>query len=132
IVLALGPLAPHEERRLLHELSGHALARATEESILEASDGIPLYLREFVRSFGGGSGDLPAERVVPPTLDRLILARLDRLPAAARETASALSVLGRDVDLAVARSSVLRDDSEASLVELEREGLIDVEGPRCS
>jgi len=69
---------------------------------------------------------------VPPTLDRLILARLDRLPAPARETATALSVLGRDVDLAVARSSVLGDDPDASLVELVRQGLIAVEGPRCS
>jgi class 3 adenylate cyclase/tetratricopeptide (TPR) repeat protein len=132
IVLALGRLAPDDERRLLQELSGHALARGTEESILEASDGIPLYLREFVRSFEAASGDPTAERAVPPTLDRLILARIDRLPAAARETATALSVLGRDVDLAIARSSVLGDNSDASLGELVRQGLIDIEGTRCS
>jgi predicted ATPase len=36
------------------------------------------------------------------------------------------------MDLAVARSSVLRDDPDASLVELVRQGLIAVEGPRCS
>ena len=106
IVLELGPLARDEERRLLEELSRHALSEATEASILQASDGVPLYLREFVRSLAGAGGEANAERAVPPTLDRLILARLDRLPAAARETATALSVLGRDVDLAIARSSV--------------------------
>jgi tetratricopeptide (TPR) repeat protein len=36
------------------------------------------------------------------------------------------------VDLAVARSSVLRDDPDASLLELVRQGLIDVEGATCS
>jgi class 3 adenylate cyclase/predicted ATPase len=132
IVLGLGPLAPDEERRLLEELAGPTLPRGTEASILEASDGVPLYLREFVRSIEDAVGDATAERAVPPTLDRLILARLDRLPAAARETATALSVLGRVVDLAVARSSVLGDDPNASLIELVRQGLIDVEGPRCS
>lgn len=116
----------------MEELSGQALPPETEAAILEASDGVPLYLREFVRSFGGAVGDGTRERPVPPTLDRLILARLDRLSAPARETASALSVLGRDVDLAVARSSVLRDDPDASLAELVRQGLIAVEGLRCS
>ena len=132
VVLTLGPLSPDQERRLLEELSGHALPPETEAAILEASDGVPLYLREFVRSFGGPLGDATTERPVPPTLDRLILARLDRLSAPARETATALSVLGRDVDLAVARSSVLGDDPDVSLVELVRQGLIAVEGPRCS
>ena len=132
VVLTLGPLAQDEERHLLAELSGQTLPKGTEDSILSASDGVPLYLREFVRSLRGAEADRTVERGVPPTLDRLILARLDRLPAAARETLTALSVLGRDVDLAVARSSVLRDDPDASLLELVRQGLIDVEGTTCS
>ena len=132
VVLTLGPLAQDEERHLLAELSGQTLPKGTEDSILSASDGVPLYLREFVRSLRGAEADRTVERGVPPTLDRLILARLDRLPAAARETLTALSVLGRDVDLAVARSSVLRDDPDASLLELVRQGLIDVEGATCS
>ncbi len=132
VVLALGPLAQDDERHLLAELSGQTLPKETEESILSASDGVPLYLREFVRSIGGAEADRTLARGVPPTLDRLILARLDRLPAAARETLTALSVLGRDVDLAVAWSSVLRDDPDASLNELVRQGLIDVEGATCS
>ena len=131
-MLTLGPLAQDEERHLLAELSGQTLPKGTEDSILSASDGVPLYLREFVRSLRGAEADRTVERGVPPTLDRLILARLDRLPAAARETLTALSVLGRDVDLAVARSSVLRDDPDASLLELVRQGLIDVEGTTCS
>jgi class 3 adenylate cyclase/tetratricopeptide (TPR) repeat protein len=132
VVLTLGPLAQDEERHLLAELSGQTLPKRTEDSILSASDGVPLYLREFVRSLRGVEADRTVDRGVPPTLDRLILTRLDRLPAAARETLTALSVLGRDVDLAVARSSVLRDDPDASLVELVRQGLIDVEGATCS
>jgi class 3 adenylate cyclase/tetratricopeptide (TPR) repeat protein len=132
VVLTLGPLAKDEERDLLAELSGQTLPKETEESILSASDGVPLYLREFVRSLRGAETDQGVERGVPPTLDRLILARLDRLPAPARETLTALSVLGRDVDLAVARSSVLRDDPDASLIELVRQGLIVVGGAGCS
>jgi class 3 adenylate cyclase/tetratricopeptide (TPR) repeat protein len=132
VVLTLGPLAQDEERRLLAELWGQTLPKRTEESILRASDGVPLYLREFVRSLRGAETERTVEPGVPPTLDRLILARLDRLPAAARETLTALSVLGRDVDLAIAQSSVLRDDPDASLIELVRQGLIEVEGVTCS
>lgn len=132
VVLTLGPLGQDEERHLLTELSGQTLPKETEESILRASDGVPLYLREFVRSLGGADADPTIARGVPPTVDRLILARLDRLPAAARETLTALSVLGRDVDLSIARSSVLRDDPDASLLELVRQGLIDLEGVSCS
>ena len=132
VVLMLGPLGQDEERHLLTELSGQTLPKETEESILSASDGVPLYLREFVRSLGGADADPTIARGVPPTVDRLILARLDRLPAATRETLTALSVLGRDIDLSIARSSVLRDDPDASLVELVRQGLIDVEGVSCS
>jgi class 3 adenylate cyclase/tetratricopeptide (TPR) repeat protein len=132
VVLTLGPLRQDEERHLLAELSRQTLPKETEESILSASDGVPLYLREFVRSLGGAEAERTAARGVPPTLDRLILARLDRLPAAARETLTALSVLGRDVDLSIARSSVLRDDPDASLVELVRQGLVDVEEASCS
>ena len=132
IVLALGALARDDERRLLDELSPDPLSEATADAILSASDGVPLYIREFARSLRDVGSDEPTQRGVPPTLDRLILARLDHLPPAARETVTALSVLGRTADLAVARSSVLADDSGHPLDELVREGLIETVGSTCS
>ena len=126
IVLELGPLTDRDERQLLHELSGGALTAEREEAVLSASEGVPLYLREFVRSARYST------TVVPPTLERLILARLDRLPPVVRDAASALSVAGSTVDLEVARALVPEEDLTPALLELADQGLMDVGGTSCS
>ena len=98
----------------------------SEEAVLSASEGVPLYLREFVRSARDST------TVVPPTLERLILARLDRLPPVVKDAASALSVAGSTVDLEVARALVPDEDLNPALLELGDQGLMDVGGTSCS
>ncbi len=132
IVLRLGPLADDDERRLLHELSGGALTAESEEAVLSASDGVPLYLREFVRSVQDTATVATPERGVPPTLERLILARLDRLEPMVRDVASALSVAGSTVDLEVAHAIVPGDDLDPALLELVHQSLMDVGATTCS
>ena len=132
IVLRLGPLAEDEERRLLHELSGGTLTAEREEAVLSASDGVPLYLREFVRSVQDIDPVAAPERGVPPTLERLILARLDRLSPSVREVVSALSVAGSTVDLEIAHAMVPGDDLDPALLELAQQGLMDIWATSCS
>jgi len=132
IILRLGPLPDDDERRLLHELSGGALTTESEEAVLSASDGVPLYLREYVRSVQDTAKVAMPERGVPPTLERLILARLDRLSPIVRDVITALSVGGSIVDLEVAHALVPGDDLDPALHELAHQGLMDVEATKCS
>jgi class 3 adenylate cyclase/tetratricopeptide (TPR) repeat protein len=130
-VVRLGPLSEVDERELLDHLSGGSLSVEREEEVLRASDGVPLYLREFVRAVAE-SADVTAERTVPPSLERLILARLDRLSPPVRDVASALAVAGSTVDLGFARLMLSGQDLEPALVELSRQGLVDVGAETCS
>ena len=132
IVLRLGPLTDDDERRLLHELSGGALPSESEDAVLTASEGVPLYLREFVRSVQEPDSVVTRQLSVPPTLERLIMARLDRLPADVRDVASALSVAGSIVDLEVAHAVVPGGDLDPALRELARQGLMVVGAGTCS
>ncbi len=132
IVLHLGPLADHDERQLLHALSGGRLSTESEEAVLTASEGVPLYLREFVRSIQDSATAVRPERGVPPTLERLILARLDRLSPTVRDVVSALSVAGSTVDLEMAHVMVPGGDFDPALLELARQGLMDIGPSTCS
>ena len=132
IVLHLGPLENTDERQLLSELWGGALPAESQEVVLNASDGVPLYLREFVRSLRGGDEVSIGLRGVPPTLERLILGRLDRLPPRVRDVVSALSVLGGTVDLDVGHAMISGDDLDEALVELVHQGLMDVTTTTCA
>ncbi len=118
--LELAPLERDDERELLQLLSDVELSPDAEEAILVASDGVPLYLREFARSLEEGGGAQP-----PPTLDRLILARLDRLGEDEREVVTAVSVLGRTIDLALAELVATHPDLERILGSLIERGILE-------
>ena len=98
---------------LLHELIGAGtLTTELERRLLEAADGNPLFLEELVRSLidagalvlneeGGWRLDHDVPIVIPQTVERVILARADRLPADCRDVLTAASVAGRRFDLSV-------------------------------
>jgi tetratricopeptide (TPR) repeat protein len=105
--LALGPLPECPQRELARGLLGEG---ATEEIVRAVSDGVegnPLFLEERVSSLletralaRGEDGrwrlDLGAPGQVPEALERLVRARVDRLPAGPREAIVAASVLGQE------------------------------------
>jgi class 3 adenylate cyclase/tetratricopeptide (TPR) repeat protein len=103
--LSLEPLAPAAMRRLLDGLVG-GLPEAAVERILARAEGIPLYAVETVRMLLADGhlkadgetlkpvGDL-SELAVPETLQALVGARLDTLPAEQRTLVQAASVLGK-------------------------------------
>ncbi len=69
-------------------------------SIVERSDGVPLFIEEMTRMLIERR-DAPAAggaRAVPDTLMDLLTERLDRLPAAARQLAQVAAVIGREFD----------------------------------
>jgi predicted ATPase/class 3 adenylate cyclase len=103
--IQLRALTDEADRQILRALVGEAALPADLEArILDASEGNPLYLEEFARSLiDRGSllstpqgwrfeGDSSIE--VPPTLERLVISRIDRLPPEARDLVGTAAVLG--------------------------------------
>jgi class 3 adenylate cyclase/tetratricopeptide (TPR) repeat protein len=97
ITLALGPLRDGSDRLLLESLAGAGTLPADiERRILYAAEGNPLYIREFVRAMEESTDKtMSVVAAPPPSLDRLILSRIDSLDQTTAATLSSLSVLGR-------------------------------------
>ena len=70
--------------------------------------------------------------VVPPTLERLILARLDRLPPLVKDVAAALPVVGSTVEHELAQALVPGGDLDPALLELGDRDPSDVGATSCS
>ena len=87
---ALEPLSREAERELLHTLAGPGtLPAELERRVLEVAEGNPFFLQELVRSLAdagalvregrGWRFDHEAQVEVPQTVEKVVLARLDRL-----------------------------------------------------
>jgi class 3 adenylate cyclase/tetratricopeptide (TPR) repeat protein len=106
---------PEEEARLLLEelVRPVALPADLARRVLQAAEGNPLYLHEFVRSWSDAglleTGTDEQARTaaalagIPPSLERLVLSRLDLLGDEARDVLSGVSVLQGDFDTDLAR-----------------------------
>jgi class 3 adenylate cyclase/tetratricopeptide (TPR) repeat protein len=119
-VLMLEPLGRNAMKALGETLwPGGRTPGSTLERLLDRADGIPLVLEELIHSIesdGGGA------HILPQGMESLIHARLDRLSPRAKALAQALSLLGENVDVALA-SEVIGLEAETlleDLLELER------------
>jgi class 3 adenylate cyclase len=135
--IGLESLSPGAERMLLQALVGTGtLTAELELTVLEAAGGNPLFLEELVRSLvdagalverreGGWRLDHAVPIVIPPTVERVILARADRLRDDCREVLTAASVAGRRFDLSLLADLVGPQLSlEQILHDLQRLGFI--------
>jgi tetratricopeptide (TPR) repeat protein len=94
-VISLSPLDRADVGQMVGELAArHALSTEVVEGVSERTGGVPLSVEEVTRLLleRGEAGGLQA---IPPTLQQLLAARLDRL-GEAREVAQIGAVLGRD------------------------------------
>jgi class 3 adenylate cyclase/tetratricopeptide (TPR) repeat protein len=120
--IPLRPLEEDSERRLLEQLLGAAtLSQDLEHRVLARAEGNPFFLEELVRSLSETRA-LQGEVELPDTVERLVLARVDRLPARTREVAQAASVLGRQFGARLLEA-VAGADVPGALLELERHDL---------
>ena len=130
--LALQPLSGDAERELLSTLVGRdVLPEDLARRVLGQAEGNPFYLEELVRSLietgalvtddGGYHFDHSVPIEIPPTVERVLLARIDRLSPAHRDVLTAASALGRLFGLALLEG-VLGDGGSLreSLHELQR------------
>jgi ABC-type oligopeptide transport system substrate-binding subunit/class 3 adenylate cyclase len=129
----LGPLGDSDGELLAALIAPATLPAELERRVLEAADGNPFFLEELVRSLADvgalvreGEGwrfDHAVEVEVPPTVEKAILARLDRLSEPARDLVTAASALGRTFALPLLEG-VLGEVPGDSLHELQRLGLL--------
>lgn len=123
--VALDPLPSEDAERLLERLAGKLdLGAAERAELLATAAGNPFFLQQIVAMRAEGPGAVAA---VPPTIQALLTARIDRLPAGERAVIERASVEGRTFH----RGSVteLLDEDEragldADLAALRRRELI--------
>ncbi len=131
--LDLGPLGDADGELLAALVAPATLPAELERRVLEAADGNPFFLEELVRSLAdvgalvrtddGWRFDHAVEVEVPPTVEKTILARLDRLTAPARDLVAAASALGRTFVLPLLEG-VVGEIPDDALHELQRLGLL--------
>jgi predicted ATPase len=121
--LVLEPLSPEEAGDLLGTLLPGAFDEATRAELVARAEGNPLYLEELLRALVEGGGleqrhrtwttTLKPSLILPPALESLLVARIDRLPERPRRLAQVAAVVGREFPIValehVAGESV-RDD----------------------
>jgi class 3 adenylate cyclase/tetratricopeptide (TPR) repeat protein len=91
-IVRLEPLAEHEARALLIGVLGGAVAaEATGSRVLEVAEGNPLFLEQLLAMHAEHGEELG----VPPTVQAVLAARIDRLPPAERSVVQRAAVQGR-------------------------------------
>ena len=136
-MLALSRLGRREGAALIQRLAGN-LAGLPEDiinEIVERTDGVPLFLEEVTKvvleaASGAAStavATIPgAHSAVPATLQASLMARLDRLGAAAREVAQTGAAIGREFAYELVTAVLPRGEAEAraALDQLVAAGLV--------
>jgi DNA-binding winged helix-turn-helix (wHTH) protein/tetratricopeptide (TPR) repeat protein len=95
--ITLRPLATGDSAQLVDYVVGEQpLPEAASASIVEKGEGNPFFLEELARTVVERGADSTA---IPETVQGVIMARVDRLPEAAKHVLQTASVLGREVPL---------------------------------
>lgn len=131
--LPLEPLSSADATKLLTGLpQSRNLSEAELEHIVAAAEGNPLYLEELCAAFVEGSRHrgltwaptMAGARVLTPTLESLLLARIDRLPRGSRRLAQIAAVIGRSFPLPILQRVAETDELESDLAPLLRADII--------
>jgi class 3 adenylate cyclase/tetratricopeptide (TPR) repeat protein len=117
--LLLDPLSDHEAETLVANLAGENVDDAVRARVSAAADGNPLFVEQMLAMWSDdASGD---ELPVPPTIQALLAARLDRLEPAERVLVESASVVGKEFWL---RAVIELGADPAALPALARKELI--------
>jgi class 3 adenylate cyclase len=133
VELKLGPLHDDAAEQLLASRPQSAELDASElAQIVMGAEGNPLYLEELLNAFVEGKGERQSRTITPaytsarltPTLESLLLARIDRLPAEPRRLVQIAAVIGRSFPQRVLEHLAHAEDLEAQLATLLRADII--------
>jgi predicted ATPase/class 3 adenylate cyclase len=124
--LALEPLSAAEAERLLDHLTvDGSLDGPARERIAATAEGNPLFLEQIAAV--AAEREEGAELTIPPSIQALLVERLDRLGTEERSVLERASVVGRDFSLAAVGAlfpEEQRDTLSRNLLALVRTGLV--------
>ncbi len=137
--LEIHPLSPAHTSELLESLLGSDGAlEGVKERLAEKTQGNPFFIQECVRALdeSGGLDGAPgayqlaipiSELKIPATVQGVLAARIDSLPAPERATLLSASVIGERLDVGLLRDleQLSRDDLMVRLSRLQRAGFIE-------
>ena len=113
LVVEVGPLTAHESAVLVDEIAP-TLPDDLKQTVVERSDGVPLFLGELARMLAVSErrnrSDYAGEVEIPPTLHDLLLARLDQL-GDERAVAEVVATIGHSAPLPLLEAVVGGDPS---------------------
>ncbi len=133
VELLLAPLSNDEAVQLLSVLAPSGLGDPSRDEIVRRAEGNPLYLEQLLQTVLEQGGleqqrqwtlSPSATRVVPAALESLLLARIDNLPASARQVAQAAAIIGRSFLYSVLKRVCPGDSLEGDVNVLVRAGVI--------
>ena len=122
--LRLDPLGKESAAEMLTALLGDGAEMAPlKRLIIEKTEGNPFFMEETVQVLldeGALVRDAAAIKVtkslnelkIPPTVQGILAARIDRLPAAEKELLQTLAVIGKDFPLALVREITKKPDDD--------------------
>ena len=122
--LRLDPLGKESADEMLSALLGEgAELAALKKLIIEKTEGNPFFMEETVQVLldegalvrDGSTARLTrplGELKIPPTVQGILAARIDRLPAESKDLLQALAVIGREFPLSLIRAVVPKSDDE--------------------
>jgi len=103
--ITLGPLDDAAASELVSGVLGDDVDPAERSRIVHEAEGNPLYLEELARAFQEGSLEprgrtwtitMRSPELLPPTLENLLVARIDRLASEPRKLAQTAAAVGRE------------------------------------
>jgi DNA-binding winged helix-turn-helix (wHTH) protein/class 3 adenylate cyclase/tetratricopeptide (TPR) repeat protein len=97
--ITLRPLGAGDSTDLLESVAGeHLLPRPVADAILAKAEGNPFFLEELAHTVVEHG---PENRLIPDTIQGVIMGRVDRLPAATKQLLQTAAVIGREVPRAL-------------------------------
>jgi DNA-binding SARP family transcriptional activator/class 3 adenylate cyclase len=130
--ITLGPLSDAASEQLLAGLVGDRIDRSTRVGLIGEAEGNPLYLEELARAFLEGALEprgrtwtvtMGMHELLPPTLENLLVARIDRQPDGPRRLAQIAAAIGRTFPVQVLEQ-VAGDGAREAFPALLRSGIV--------
>jgi class 3 adenylate cyclase len=131
--LPLLALTPEASRALLEELVPPGLiSDAVKDEIVAKAEGNPLYVEELLRALMEAGADRRRTWTItprtaaelPPALEALLVARIDRLEPDARRLAQVAAVVGREFPVSVAAAVAGSGDADRDVASLLRAEIV--------
>ncbi len=121
LVVSLRPLSDSDSDRLVDALGGEGIAAADRQRILEGAEGNPLFVEQMLAL----AGESETRDTVPPSIQALLAARLDRLPGEERAVLERAAAIGREFTAGAVAQLSEGGPVSSTLLSLVRRDLIE-------